>query len=57
MVDEVSAVLVAVIVRFWTVEDAGPYKLCCTNTPPRREVFDLFVSLLQREEGDHDSGG
>ena len=94
------AVSVAVIVRFWTVEDAGPYKLCCANKPPRREIFNFvcrgdqwspafseqspfvfgrpmvaptvdlcanipprrevsafFVSLLQREKGDHDSGG
>ena len=39
------AVSVAVIVRFWTVEDAGPYKLGGANKPPRREVFVFFVSL------------
>ena len=40
-----------------TVEDACPYQLCCANKPPRREVFVFFASLLQREKGDHDSGG
>ena len=37
------AVSVAVFVSFRTVEDAGPYKLCCANRPPHREVSAFFV--------------